>query len=139
MRGIEMRGVLETAAMSAALVLATAWSAGPAPAVLVDNAVGLVRASVDRAHLPTVDGKVSRRATVGSIWACQTSFNGSGAFADGPWMRADPSRVRRTGGTGLGLTIVASLVQAHGGTISLASEPGRGAAFTVQLPLAPGV
>ena len=52
--------------------------------------------------------------------------------------RADPSRVRRTGGTGLGLAIVASLVQAHGGTISLLSEPGKGASFTVRLPLAPG-
>ena len=50
--------------------------------------------------------------------------------------RADPSRVRRTGGTGLGLAIVNSLVQAHGGTVELSSEPGRGARFTVRLPLA---
>lgn len=49
--------------------------------------------------------------------------------------RADPARVRSRGGTGLGLAIVASLVQAHGGSVSLASQPGHGATFTVRLPL----
>jgi two-component system OmpR family sensor kinase len=49
--------------------------------------------------------------------------------------RADPARVRSRGGTGLGLAIVASLVQAHGGTVSVASQPGQGATFMVRLPL----
>lgn len=48
--------------------------------------------------------------------------------------RSDPSRTRSTGGTGLGLAIVASLVRALGGSVSLKSEPGQGAAFTVRLP-----
>jgi two-component system OmpR family sensor kinase len=49
--------------------------------------------------------------------------------------RADSSRHRNTGGTGLGLAIVQSLVNAHGGSVTLESEPGHGARFTINLPL----
>ncbi|GGO57046.1 sensor histidine kinase [Streptomyces lasiicapitis] len=49
--------------------------------------------------------------------------------------RADKSRTRATGGSGLGLAIVRNLVQAHGGTVSVRSERGKGAVFTVWLPV----
>ena len=51
--------------------------------------------------------------------------------------RADQARGRRTGGNGLGLTIVEALVTAHGGTVSVDTAPGRGATFRITLPLAP--
>jgi two-component system OmpR family sensor kinase len=49
--------------------------------------------------------------------------------------RADPSRARRHGGAGLGLAIVASIVQAHGGRVELYTAAGAGARFRVLLPL----
>jgi two-component system sensor histidine kinase BaeS len=48
--------------------------------------------------------------------------------------RADGSRSRATGGSGLGLAIVRKLVEAHGGDVTVANRPGRGAIFTVRLP-----
>jgi signal transduction histidine kinase len=49
--------------------------------------------------------------------------------------RVDPSRDRRTGGSGLGLAVVRRLVQAQGGTASVASSPGSGSSFIVRLPI----
>ena len=49
--------------------------------------------------------------------------------------RADNSRTRETGGSGLGLSIVASIVNAHQGRIEVDETPGGGATFRVVLPL----
>ena len=49
--------------------------------------------------------------------------------------RADPSRTRAAGGSGLGLSIVAALVAAHGGRVGVQSAPGSGSRFLVELPL----
>jgi len=48
--------------------------------------------------------------------------------------RGEKSRSRLSGGTGLGLVIAKGIVEAHGGSILVESEPGKGAIFTFTLP-----
>lgn len=50
--------------------------------------------------------------------------------------RVDSSRSRDTGGTGLGLSIVKHVMQRHGGSLDVASEPGKGSRFTLVFPAA---
>ena len=99
---------------------------------LLDNAVR---------HTPT-GGTVTVSAAVGQSRACVTvADTGEGIpddvlpFVFDRFYRVDPSRSRATGGAGLGLTIARKLVDAHGGSIRVESEAGRGASFTFDLPL----
>ena len=99
---------------------------------LLDNAVR---------HTPT-GGTVTVSATVRQSMASVTvADTGEGIpddvlpFVFDRFYRVDSSRSRATGGAGLGLTIARKLVDAHGGSIRVESEAGRGASFTFDLPL----
>jgi two-component system OmpR family sensor kinase len=87
---------------------------------------------------------VLRLGTAGSRAVLQVADTGSGIASEllprvmDRFVRGDSSRARATGGSGLGLAIVSAIVEAHGGTIELASEPGRGTTVTIGLALASG-
>jgi two-component system sensor histidine kinase SenX3 len=52
------------------------------------------------------------------------------------FFRADSSRSRHTGGSGLGLSIVKHVAQNHGGDVRVWSQHGHGSTFTIRLPAA---
>ncbi len=54
-----------------------------------------------------------------------------------PFFRADRSRARKTGGVGLGLALAKRVIEAHGGTITLASQLDVGTTVTITLPANP--
>lgn len=53
------------------------------------------------------------------------------------FVRLDEDRSRTSGGTGLGLAIVSEIVTAHGGSITAAESPSKGARFIIRLPTPP--
>lgn len=55
-----------------------------------------------------------------------------------PFFRTDRSRNRRTGGIGLGLSLSRKIIEAHGGSLVVESEPERGTRVTMRLPIARG-
>jgi signal transduction histidine kinase len=67
------------------------------------------------------------------IGCIRVSDNGPGVPASLRSRIFEPFFTTRPGGTGLGLAVVSSVVQAHGGQVRL-EEEGPGATFTLELP-----
>lgn len=92
-------------------------------------------------HTPA-GGRVSLAVTrAGEQVRVQVADTGSGISPEDlphvfdRFYRGDRSRSRQGGGAGLGLAIARQIVAAHGGTLTVRSEPGEGAAFTIALPV----
>jgi two-component system, OmpR family, sensor kinase len=95
-----------------------------------------------RAHTPPRAGVTVRVARSDGRAAIEIADQGPGLTEDQAvrvferFYRADPSRSRDGGGSGLGLSIVSAIAAAHGGSATVDSQAGRGATFKVDLPLA---
>jgi two-component system sensor histidine kinase BaeS len=91
-------------------------------------------------HTPAGGSVTLSSRTEGEAQAIDVADTGPGlsaaerALVFERFWRAEKSRSRQTGGSGLGLSIVRKLIEAHGGTASVTSEPGEGATFTLRLP-----
>ncbi|HKC78413.1 MAG TPA: HAMP domain-containing sensor histidine kinase, partial [Gaiellaceae bacterium] len=94
-----------------------------------------------RAHTPAGTPVSVELSRVESAAVLTVSDRGPGlteeqaARAFERFYRADSSRARVSGGAGLGLSIVAAVTEAHGGTAEARPTPGGGATFVITLPL----
>ena len=107
---------------------------------VIDNLLANVRAHTPEGTLTTVH--VGQEADMAEIVVKDTGPGMSSEDAKRVFerfYRVDASRARNQGGSGLGLSIVAAIVSAHGGTVSAESAPGEGMTVTVRLPVIPEV
>ncbi|GAA2594308.1 HAMP domain-containing sensor histidine kinase [Actinomadura fulvescens] len=96
-----------------------------------------------RRHTPAGAPATVRAGVTGDRAFIEVADTGPGLTAEQctkvfeRFYRGDEARSRDHGGAGLGLSIVAAVAEAHGGTATARSEPGGGAAFRVTFPAAP--
>lgn len=103
----------------------------------------LIKNLVDNAlcHTPPgADGVEVQVAAEGEDAVVRVIDHGAGMTpehvdrATEPFYRADPARCRDTGGFGLGLYLCRRIAEAHGGTLDISSELGKGTTVTLRLP-----
>jgi two-component system OmpR family sensor kinase len=107
---------------------------------VIDNLLANVRAHTPEGTSTTV--RVDQEGAMGEIVVKDSGPGMPSEEAERVFerfYRVDASRARNHGGSGLGLSIVAAIVAAHGGTVSAKSAPGQGMMVTVRLPVIPEV
>jgi PAS domain S-box-containing protein len=77
------------------------------------------------------------RGRAGGALTASVSDSGGGIDAQTRQTLFEPFFTTKPKGTGLGLYVTHEIVKRHGGTLAVQSEPGRGATFTLELPLDP--
>ena len=108
-------------------VLGDATELASALGNVIDNAIN---ASGTEGRIELWAGQVSNKTLL-----IQISDNGPGIPVDAMEHVFDPFYTTRANGTGLGLAVLASVVQQHGGTVHAANRVGGGAEFSILLPI----
>jgi signal transduction histidine kinase len=96
---------------------------------LVQNAIDHTEHGDPIAIGASVDGDRAR------LWVRDSGPGITPEERDGIFERFHRAGPRRSDGAGLGLAIVRAIAEAHGGTVTVDSEPGRGATFTIEIPV----
>jgi two-component system OmpR family sensor kinase len=95
-------------------------------------------------YTPSGEGATVRVNATAEEVLLEVSDHGSGIAAEHlphlfeRFYRVNKARSREFGGAGLGLSIVKTLAEAHGGRVEVRSKVGKGSTFTVRLPRASG-
>ena len=97
---------------------------------LVDNLITNAVQAMGEAGVLTLETSLEDAVVV-----LRVKDTGCGIAEDVRHKIFEPLFTTRKLGTGLGLAVVVKVVQRHGGTISVASEPGKGSVFTVGFPV----
>jgi signal transduction histidine kinase len=101
---------------------------------LVGNAMdALEEAGVEKPRILISSGE---NLAGNEVWL-RVRDNGPGMDSEAQAKIFNPFYTSKSGGTGLGLAITRKIVEAHGGEIEIASEPGKGAQFVVTFPKQP--
>ena len=90
--------------------------------------IGISAAKVEEGRTPMIEIKVSDRGPGIPKAELSEIFK--------PFFRGAAAQAMQIRGSGLGLSLVKEIVEAHGGTVSVENSPGSGAVFVVRLPAA---
>jgi signal transduction histidine kinase len=120
-------------AMESRLEASPSLVLGDAP-LLVQMLVNLVINARDA--MPSGGTLTFETSNAGGLFRLTVRDTGRGISSEMRALVFEPAVTTKADGKGMGLAVVRRVVQRHGGTVELESEPGRGAAFHIQLPLA---